>query len=445
MRESSIRGPRRETPPHQVARAFPLSASDGIYGWERRRSGSNGCVDCSLSPELQRGLPRRAAGEEGRNAPSSPSIPKAEPTKTNRDDSAAAFPVGRDGDTRRGSKSTSSGGDSRTRGSETRVVDQDEDTPRKHKGAAVTGDRNAGIQGVLKDSSPSQSKTDRWSALEVSIPRLENAFSSDRVSASDRSSKSPPPRGGCEKRSISPSASSESRNCSGGEKLGFRDDQTTEARPSTLAEKSKVSRGGGGGVEDDGCADINRSPDRRSGPDGTKELRHIHRQAVDIGEKSLCLSGGKVAPNAKQSLVSSQRPPDREDDEQESTAGSGEENYVDPLPRHASIGGISGDGRFVVRTSQDTEARVGDASSAGKWPVAGLEMAVATAGRTVASPGGLLAGHQARPSVDRRDMSKSESMVTVQVDSTGGVTYVLTPDTPRRGKWSRLEEEYAKK
>lgn len=48
------------------------------------------------------------------------------------------------------------------------------------------------------------------------------------------------------------------------------------------------------------------------------------------------------------------------------------------------------------------------------------------------------------PAPDKRE-SKSESMVEVQALPSGGIVYSLKPGTPRRGKWCRLEQEYAKR
>lgn len=441
MRESSIRGPRRETPPPQ-ARAFPIDASDEICDWERCPSASNGFVDRSLSPEPKRGLPRQAGGEEERNASSSPSPPKAQPTTRNRDSAAAI--VGRDGNTCGGSNTTSSPGNLRPRNSETRVVGR-EDIPQTRKEAAVARDRNAATRGVLKGSSPPQK--DRWFALEVIIPRLDNPLSGDHFSAADRIPKSPPRRDGCRKRTVSPGASSESRDAAGVERSGFREDRISETRPWTITEKRKANESGdgdGGGVQDDGCAVISRAQNTQSDPGGAEESSgYTQKQGVNSDEKSPYLRGGRAASTKEQGVGSSQRPLDHDDEE--STAGSGEENYVDPLPRHPGIDGISGDGRFVVRSPRSTETHVGDTSSGRNWPTAAREMPVATGVRVVAPSAGLSATHRARPSIDRRDISKSESMVTLQVDSSGAVTYMLTPDAPRRGKWSRLEEEYAKR
>lgn len=82
----------------------------------------------------------------------------------------------------------------------------------------------------------------------------------------------------------------------------------------------------------------------------------------------------------------------------------------------------------------------------GRASVVDIVEAVAAdgAGRAAADRRSLEAIHRASL-IDDGDVSKGESMVDTHISPSGEVMYPLKPGPPRRGKWSRLEEEYARR
>lgn len=429
------------------------SANGDICGWEPRRPWmSDGHQNANRAT-----FPGRGHSFPGHN----PAMTRvgAERAQNNRDDATSAtFP----GYSKRGhDRSGEDDDDGSCPERYARPMHSPGEARMTGKGTHVTGARGAGVATAAADNSdgfilkvPSQpspsKKTDRWSALEVSIPRLNRKFPTSHESAHDCSLTFLSSRGGSSWRSESHAGNSESRGCAEGEKSGAKGGQVPESPCGSLtfAEKSRVSVGGAGGVsrgsvEDNGSAEVS-VPDRgRSPADSTKERKYTHSQTGSAGEQSAAPRDGRAAPNLPpDNIVSSHRPPVDEDDDEESTAGSGEESCVDPPRPRAILGGAgiaAGERTFPVRDRSNDGRRQADYSATGQWPSGTVEIAPVT------SAGVLPVPSQVRPPNDQQEVTKTESMVSVKIDSAGAVTYVLTPDAPRRGKWSRLEEEFAKR
>lgn len=121
----------------------------------------------------------------------------------------------------------------------------------------------------------------------------------------------------------------------------------------------------------------------------------------------------------------------------------GSEGTAEASYNRAALGG--GNGSELKRDSICMDRRSPGIDRESSEEATEEALAVVPGAFKATSPNHLPLGNELEQGGNGEASSGSESMVDVHFSSSGEKLYSLKPGPPRRGKWSRLEEEYAKR